>query len=801
MRARDEKLQQRSSDRREGLRGGGRVGRREGMGNQGRCEREKVEGGESGVETLTYYSGSPSSVPDPRHWRPDNRPRSSISAVNTKFFERSLYQEPREKFHSPFCWNFVHCEILGYRHEISAAVLNIHRAEAGIHPQYNSIGLGRGCNTSPAVVHHQRPQVPPERDLYDGKCPGKLQNWTDHKSKGYNLLHQPQQRGADHQSWARMRAPGKGQGNKIDPAKTDITASLSDALLRRILLSIPPELRAPCGLVCQRWLRILDKDRKELRLLDWKFLESGRLPKRFPDLTYVDLTWACMRDPSTENSICITLCNNLTLPLHPTGDVAPFSLQASVRSQQLSPEALDRGLAVLAKGCKELQRLRIVDVGHVQSGSFSEWEFVASNQDGAAHKGDPEVMLIDVSTPRKPHKIMITADDDNVVTADEKKGATTEIMNPKGGNLTDDDDVKPLKSILIKPREMDDEGFKISTALHKLDRLEGLGSRVVAQAALTRTHPNLTASLGPIEDDTETPRSRRAKANKGKGDPFGEVELGLLTLAKGCPMLQDLEVYQCTDETISAVVQFPNVQILRLVGSVEGFSKCSFTDVGLTILANKCRRLIKLELIGCEAGYAGIAALGQCCEMLEELTLSSSGFEEGWIAALGHYGCLKTLRLENCKYIDRQPGPVEDLKRCPTLERLQLVCCDLRDRAAFGALITVCKNAKELEFQDCWGLDDETFALTAQCRKIRLLYLDGCSLITAAGLEEIILLCNDLQRLRVVHCNNIRESELSLKVDAIIVTLKEFRWRPDTKSLLTRNPNINQAGRWFLRKP
>ncbi|KAG6548872.1 hypothetical protein Mapa_009634 [Marchantia paleacea] len=630
-----------------------------------------------------------------------------------------------------------------------------------------------------------------EPQLY-GKCvPPKAKQQTTSTDQSIA----PKDKAEPGQGWARMRAPGKGQGNKIDPAKTDITAALSDALLQRILLGVPPASRATCSLVCQRWLRIVDKDRKSLRLLNWAFLESGRLPKRFPDLTYIDLTWACMRDATTRNSICITL-SNLDLSLHP--QVAePFSLEACIRTQQLAPEALDRGLAVLARGCPELQRLRIVDVGHTQAGAFSEWEFVASNQKGTGHKADS---LIDVSSPNPLKATSFKVDNDAADVVDHGQVPQQKGIGNKADAVPVDvtaSETVQLSNIVIKPGIMKDEGFRISRNLHKVD---GLGVKAVAQAALARNATTLGVSLGPIEEDVGTPRSRRAKGIKGKGDGDAVLELGLLSLAKGCPMLQDLEVHQCTDETISSVVHFPNVQILRLVGTVEGFSHCSFTDVGLTILANKCRRLIRLELIGCEAGYAGISAIGQCCEMLEELTLSSTGFEEGWVAALSYFGCLKTLRLERCKYIDRQPGPIDLLKKCPTLERLQLVCCDLRDRVAFGALLTVCACVKELEFQDCWGLDDETFALTAHCRKIRLLSLDGCSLITAAGLEEMILVAKDLQRLRVVHCNNIRDSELSLAVDNIIVTLKEFRWRPDTKSLLVGTPAIGQAGRWFFRK-
>jgi len=150
-------------------------------------------------------------------------------------------------------------------------------------------------------------------------------------------------------------------------------------------------------------------------------------------------------------------------------------------------------------------------------------------------------------------------------------------------------------------------------------------------------------------------------------------EIGLARIAKNCQMLQELELHHCSDESLSAISACQNLQILRLVGSIDEFYHFSFSDIGLTKLAHNCKRLVKLELSGCDGSYDGIAAIGQCCFMLEELTLVNQDFDEGWIAALSFCSNLKTLRLENCKRIDSNPGPVEHLGFCPALERLQLV--------------------------------------------------------------------------------------------------------------------------------
>jgi hypothetical protein len=530
-----------------------------------------------------------------------------------------------------------------------------------------------------------------------------------------------------------MRAPAKGQGNKIDPAKTDITAALPDSVLQRILLAIPEAARAPCSLVCQRWLRAVGKLQRTLHLLDWQFLESGRLALRFPNLTELDLTWACMQYVRRNNTSVMLAMPRLKVPLCavvPRED-QPFTMESGLRSQQISTDSLNKGLAVLAAGCPDLQRLRLVDVSnnHVPGASFSEWEFVSANEKA----GQKAVQLIrdvgDDSTLAK--EVEISSKDLN-----DKPTKDTE-MGWKEGEARNGEARNGEHGIKDEGMGQERAGDEQKVGANE-ERLRGpvtdSTETEVRNGSLNGVSggKNLTSSLdgegkiaseakvgGALNMERDVDGELGKKGDHLKGSFKGSLnqgEAGLVTLGKGCSLLQELEIYQCTDETITSIVAFQNVQILRLVGTVPGLSTCSFTDVGLTILANRCRRLIRLELSGCEASFAGIAAIGQCCLMLEELTLSSTGFQEGWVAALGYFQSLKTLRLENSRYVDRGPGPSEHLERSFTLEKLQLVCADLRDRVGFAALLTVCGNVKELEFQDCWGLDDETFALAANCK-------------------------------------------------------------------------------------
>jgi len=187
-------------------------------------------------------------------------------------------------------------------------------------------------------------------------------------------------------------------------------------------------------------------------------------------------------------------------------------------------------------------------------------------------------------------------------------------------------------------------------------------------------------------------------------------ELGLLNVAEECSRLQELELHKCSDSVLLGIGAFENLQILRLVGNVDGLYNSLVSDIGLMILAQGCKRLVKLELVGCEGGFDGIKEIGECCQMLEELTVCDNKMESGWLGGLRYCENLKTLKLVSCKKIDNDPD--ESLSCCcPALERLQLEKCQLRDKNTVKALFKMCEAAREIVFQDCWGLDNDIFSL------------------------------------------------------------------------------------------
>ncbi|XWS47680.1 hypothetical protein CRYUN_Cryun13aG0004800 [Craigia yunnanensis] len=401
-------------------------------------------------------------------------------------------------------------------------------------------------------------------------------------------------------------------------ANIDRTLLLSDELLLKILSKLTLSQRNPNSLVCKRWLNLQGRLVRSLKILDWDFLESGRLITRFPNLTHVDLLNGCLFSPRNSG---ILLTHRMVSMQISSGFYSNWKL---LEENVLPVEVVDRGLQALANGCPNLRRLVVINAS----------------------------------------------------------------------------------------------------------------------------------------------------------------ELGLLTVAEECLTLQELELHKCNDNVLRGIAACENLQILKLVGNVDGLYSSLVSDVGLTILAQGCKRLVKLDLSGCEGSFDGIKAIGQCCLMLEELTICDHRMDDGWLAALSYCENLKTFKLVSCKRIDLSPGPDEYLGFCPALERLHLQKCQLRSKKSVGALFRVCEAVREVIVQDCWGLDNAMFRFASVCRRVRFLSLEGCSLLTTEGLEAVILSWQDLENLIVVSCKNVKESDISPALATLFSILKELRLRPDAKYLL-----------------
>ncbi|KAM7272612.1 hypothetical protein ACFE04_027275 [Oxalis oulophora] len=418
--------------------------------------------------------------------------------------------------------------------------------------------------------------------------------------------------------------------------KIDRTLLLSDVLMLKILSLLPESQKNANFLVCKRWLNLQGRLVRSIKVLDWEFIESGRIIVRFPNLTQVDLVNGCL---VKENSDILVSHKSVKLQIG-----SGFSPYWRMCEENILPvEVIDRGLKALASGCPNLRKLVVI----------------------------------------------------------------------------------------------------------------------------------------------------------------GASEFGLLSVAEECLTLQDLELHKCNDQILRGIAACTNLQILRLVGSVNGFYRSLVSDIGLTILAQGCKRLVKLELAGCEGSFDGIKAIGQCCQMLEELTFCGHKMESGWLAGLSYYENLNTLRFLSCERIDSNPGPEEYLGFCPSLETLHLQKCQLRDKKSLRALFKVCESVKGIVIRDCWGLNNEMFNLAKACRRVKSISLEGCSLLSTEGVESVILSWNQLESLSVISCKNLKNEEISPALLTLFAALKGLKWTPDAKSLLAPSlvgTGMGKKGRKLFKK-
>ncbi|CAN7066177.1 hypothetical protein IGI04_039879 [Brassica rapa subsp. trilocularis] len=419
------------------------------------------------------------------------------------------------------------------------------------------------------------------------------------------------------------------------PTDFDRTLSLPDSLLLKILHKLPESQNDEVSLVCKRWLNLQGRRIRTLRVLDLDFLLSGKLLSRFPKLSNVDLSNACIY-PSRNSPISLS---HKSISFR----VSSSNWDDFVEENLLHSETVDRGLRVLGRGSCDLLRLVVINAS----------------------------------------------------------------------------------------------------------------------------------------------------------------EMGLLGLAEQCCDLQELELHKCNDNLLRGIAACENLRALRLVGSVDGLYTSSVSDIGLTILAQGCKRLAKLELSGCEGSFDGIRAIGQCCDLLEDFTVSHHRMDDGWIAALSCFESLKTLTISSCPKMDSCPGPEELMGSCPALESLQLKRCCLSDKHGVRALFKVCDGATTVHIQDCWGLDDDSFSLAKAFRRVRFLSLEGCSVLTTGGLESVVLRWEELESMRVMSCKNIKDSEISSALSSLFSLLKELTWRPDTRSHLSsrlQGTGIGKRGSKFFKK-
>ncbi|KAF4367095.1 hypothetical protein F8388_006403 [Cannabis sativa] len=137
------------------------------------------------------------------------------------------------------------------------------------------------------------------------------------------------------------------------------------------------------SLVCKRWLSLQGLVRS-LKLLDWGFLQSGRLTLRFPNLTHVDLLFGSLISTLNSDILLNHKMFYVQIGSHFLADAQAF------QAHLLPPKVIDRGLQELANGCPNLRKVALV--GATELGLLSLAEECSTLQDLELHKCNDNVL-------------------------------------------------------------------------------------------------------------------------------------------------------------------------------------------------------------------------------------------------------------------------------------------------------------------------------------------------------------------------------------------------------------------------
>ncbi|VAH90963.1 unnamed protein product [Triticum turgidum subsp. durum] len=242
-------------------------------------------------------------------------------------------------------------------------------------------------------------------------------------------------------------------------------------------------------------------------------------------------------------------------------------------------------------------------------------------------------------------------------------------------------------------------------------------------------------------------------------ESFCLTDVGLTSLARGCKGLEKLSLVWCS----------------------------AISSSGLVRVAENCKKLASLDIQACYIGDPGLVAIGEGCNLLNNLSLRfvEGATDEGLIGLIKSCG-QSLLSLELVK----NEGVISIAKGCHFLKNLKLQCIGAGDEA-LEAIGSCCSLLEILSLNNFERFTDRSLSSIAKgCKNLTDLVLNDCLLLTDRSLEFVARSCKKIARLKINGCQNMETAALE----------HIGRWCPGPfgtlSNLLPKGPGYCISGAW-----
>ena len=232
---------------------------------------------------------------------------------------------------------------------------------------------------------------------------------------------------------------------------------------------------------------------------------------------------------------------------------------------------------------------------------------------------------------------------------------------------------------------------------------------------------------------------------------------GLCKMVEGCPKLRTLSLNYCTkvkDTGISCIGQYcPDLREIHLCGN-------NITDLGLVALAKGCPLLEAANLYCCSyVTYITLSALSTGCSQLLSVKLTGTGITDAGISILAH-GCslLQSIHLESCDYITN--FGLLTLQKCPNVTALTISSCYNIRSTGLSILLNRWPHLRSIHLAGASITDSVLSALARGCPQLLSLNLYACQSVSYTGMCALACGCPLLQSVEICYSDLIKDASI-----------------------------------------